>query len=1078
MEYGEIVPNELLIRARLEKGWTQSQLAEEVGTTFETVSRWERGVVLPGPYFRTKLCSAFGKSPTELGFDKVGSDTPLAAGPPPSVFLSSAYADADRKFVVSLKKEMQMRGIVLWSSRTVKRQSLHRKGDVLQEAIRTVQLVLVIVSPHTRGSNHVEYTRALARHYRRPVCVVWIEGESIQECLPEQYGDPGVVIDARVGEERYLHNKIISTIERTWLSPSDPGTAGLSEPMWAIPELTRQLIGRDELLLKVGNLLRGPHTRLVILSGPGGIGKTHLALHAAMKLREHFVDGACFVTLAAISDPNLVIPTVAKALNIREVGESMLLEQVKVALKNKHFLLLLDNYEHVQEAAQYLPELLAACPHLKIIVTSRSRMRRLGERSQDGRMVLLELESLSPDAAMALFRQRAQVARANFEITPANAPIIAEICERLDRLPLAIELAAARTESMSTQLLLDHLKDQPHDTMEHFMVDPYRDADDRQHSLYSTIEWSYNSLTAWEQQLFRQLAVFAGSCGLEAIEAICDPLSTAALPVWKGVESLLEKSLIQSAEKAGEGRLHLLETIREYGLERLKASGEDLATKRLHATYFLRLVEEAESHLKGEQQARWLGRLELEQENLRAALDWFITHEEPELALRFCGAMWRFWHLRGYWSEGRHWLEAALSASQEDVSMATRAWALCVAGNLAYYQDDNSVARALLEESAALCRMLELDRELAVALGTLVVLVDAQDGHAAAAPLLAESEQLCLKLGSSWEVAYLLRRVAQYVLSYGELKHAVTYAQEGLFLAKKLGDKSLTAYTLGTLGAIAAYQGDMQQSIEYFQESLSNARELNDKHLIASTLNSLVYFKTLQSDVSMEVDAQEALAQARELGDRLLISRALHTLGTIAIRQNNAAQAALWFREGLSQALEISYNEGIGWDIYGLALIAEEEGQFQSAARLFGAMEAWLDVNVDMNPAEQAEYTRAIEHVRAHLGKRPFAAVRSEGRGLTPGQILVAPRSAPVVGTPPSPKYPNGLTRREVEVLCLVAEGLANKAIAQKLHIELRTVTTYLTTVYSKIRVSSDGKEGQIAQRVAAAHFVEDHDLC
>jgi DNA-binding CsgD family transcriptional regulator/tetratricopeptide (TPR) repeat protein len=711
-------------------------------------------------------------------------------------------------------------------------------------------------------------------------------------------------------------------------------------------------------------------------------------------------------------------------------------------------------------------------------VTSRTRLRGLDEIGDEARFVFIEIGVLSLEAAMNLFQQRARVARGTFEIIPANEPVIAAICERLDKLPLALELAAARISSFSPQRLLALLKQHPQDVMENVMVDLERDAGDRQRSLYNTIGWSYFSLSHSEQRLFRLLSVFAGSCALEAIEAICDALDKSSSHVWKDVESLLDKSLLRTAEHKGEGRLQLLETIREYGLERLKASGEEEITWRVYAEYYLRLVGDAEPHLKGEQQAIWLERLEQEVENLRAALDWLITHNEVELALRFCGALWRFWHLYGYWGEGRRWLEIALSLPTVASPAATRAWALYVAGDLAYYQYDNSAAGKLLEECVQLSRVLGENRTLALALGTLGVIRHVPETHAVAHAMLEESENLCRTLDISWELAYVLRRIVQHYVQDGYLKQAVDYAREGLTVAKKLGDSSLAAYTLGTLGEIAYRQGDITQAIAYNRESLSFAKELNDKYLLANAFNNLDYFSALLGEPTLASNALEALKLSRELGDQLLINRVLNTLGYIALRQRNFPQAEAWYREGLSHAVEFDSKEAIGWNLYGLALVAGAEEQYPRVARLSGTIEKYLDINADMSSAEQAEYTRVMGLARAELGKRAFAAVQREGRSLTPAQIVVAPRSTPTIGAPPPPKYPNGLTKREVEVLCLVADGLTNKAIAQKLHIELRTVTTYLTTAYSKIGSSSEKNAGLVAQRMTAAHFVNDHDLC
>ncbi len=1082
MGYEERVPNEKLIRARLEKGWTQARLAEEVGTTFETVSRWERGVVIPGLFYREKLRDILGKSAAELGMDQAESSAFGSAGSTRIVFLASAYADAERKPVLSLKKELAARDMTLWSSALVKRQAAHHKSGILEEAIQAAQLVLIILSPHSKGSTHVRHTRDLTRHFKKPVCEVWIEGASLSECLPDSYGETGVLIDARQGDVAALLKQIIAAIER--LAPGDPGTSELSEPIWNVPEPKKSLVGREELVIKVRELLRGPHARFISLTGPGGIGKTHLALHIAREVRERFVDGACYVLLTHLRDHTLVIPTIAQHLGIRDTGDGLLLERMKIALKQKHFLLLLDNFEHMLEASERLLELLATCPHLKMIVTSRTRLRDLAERGDEARFALLELDTLSQDAAVALFEQRARLARETFEITSANLPLIQEICKRLDRLPLAIELAAARLGLLSTQDLLARLKQRPQEAMENIFIDLNRAGSDRQRSIYNTIGWSYHSLLPDEQQLFRQLAVFAGGCSLEMLEAMSDALGRDSSHVWQHVESLLDKNLLRSRERQGAMRLYLLETIREYGSGLLQASGEEETLRQTHARCYLKLAEEAAVHLKGEQQMAWLEQLEREVQNLRAALDWLIAHSEAEHALRLCSALWRFWHLYGYWSEGRRWLQAALALPASASTCAARAKALYAAGDMAYYQDDTDLARTLLEECAQLCRAVGDNRTLGLALGTLGVLMHEPATHEAAHALLEESERLCRAPEHTWELAYVLRRRAQHCMQDGYLKQAIDYLHEGLALAKKLGDGSLAAFTLGTLGAVAAHQGDTTQAIAYNRESLSYAREINNKHLLANALNNLDYFSALQGEPALASNALDALKLSRELGDQLLINRSLNTLGYAALRQHNLPQAMTWYREGLSHAIEWDNKERIVDNLYGLALIAEAEEQYAQAARLFGAVEASLNISAGMFPVERAEYMRAIESVRTHLGRKTFAALYREGQQLTPAQILVAPRPDPVSGTPPSPKYPNGLTKREVEMLCLLTKGLTYYEIAEKLSISPRTVNTALYRVYDKIGVSksstvrNEKEASRVAPRIAAARFMEEHDLC
>jgi predicted ATPase/DNA-binding CsgD family transcriptional regulator/transcriptional regulator with XRE-family HTH domain len=1080
VSFEEIIPNERLKHARFQMGLTQAELAEKVGTTFETVSRWERGIKVPSAYYRRKLCEVFGKTVEELGL-LTGTELYPKPGSIPCVFLSSAYADADLKFVDSLKADLQAHGITIWSSRIVRRQETRNKRNVLQEAIRASQVVLLIVSPRTQTSHHVHDTLQLARHFNRPVCMVWIGGENLQECIPQDYGEQYVTIDARNVDEQHLNEKLIATLEQRWFASNEANISVLSEMEWEAPTRLKLLIGREEELAKLSELLLSQQIRLVTLLGPGGIGKTHLGTTITLDLRKHFVDGVCIVSLSAIKDPMLVVPAIAQELGIREVGDSTLFEQVKFSLRNRHLLLFIDNFEQVQESATRLAELLEECPRLKMLVTSRVRLHIRDEYEFFVPPLALpdlasyaENDILTRSAAVALFIQRAQAAKPDFRVNSVNIRTIAEICVRLDGLPLAIELTAARMRSLASQALLVKLEERLLDVV----ISRDQDISDRQRTLRGTIAWSYDLLDTTEQQLFQRLAVFTGSWSLEAVEAIYHELGEETIHVWDGVESLLDKSLLRSAEREGEGRLQLFETIREYGLERLEASGEAEAVRQAHAEYYLGLVEEAEPQLKSVQQIMWLARLEQEQENSRAALKWFIEREESELSLRFCGALWWFWRLRGFWSEGRRWLEAALGLPQTGGPTISRARALCAAGDLAYYQDDYPLARSLLEESVMLCRALRAEKELAFALGALGVLLRLQSAPQTANPLLEESERLCRMLDSNWELSYLLRKLAEYTAQHAELNQAVEYAQESLMLAQKLGDKSLIATVMITLGNIAARQGDLIQAIAFNQEGLTLARELADKLLIANALNNSGYFAALRGDLTLAAYVHQGYSLMCELGDRMYITRTLHSVGYVTLRQGNLAQARKRFREGISLAQEISSDFDLGLILFGLALISKTEGQFQQAARLLGAVETKLDLNMDMNAAERAEFKRTVEDVRTQLGGKAFAAARDEGRTMSLEQALATSWSPAVANSPPSPRYPDGLTEREVEVLCLVAKGYTDEQIARHLVIAPRTVNTHLTLIYRKIGVSSDGKERQFTPRIVATRYVFEHDLC
>lgn len=851
-------------------------------------------------------------------------------------------------------------------------------------------------------------------------------------------------------------------------------------PMWKVPTIFTPLIGRENEVAESCALLKEPAVRLITLLGTGGIGKTRLCFQLAREIQPYFADGICFIPLAPVNQPDLVVPTIARELGIQRIGAQPIFEQVKVALRNRHFLLLLDNFEQIVASAPLIEELLAACPRLKVVVTSRAVLHLAAEHEFPVPPLdlpdlnqLPEDETLTQYAAIALFIQRAKAILPKFRLTQDNARAIAEICVRLDGLPLAIELAAGHIKLLPPHMLLARLPQ-----LFQSSSGTSRTLPPRHQTLRNALQWSYNLLDAQEQQLFRRLSIFVGWT-LEAVEAMETTLNTGerdTLSTMDRVSSLLDKSLlIQRVEEGKEPRLSMLRTVREYALELLRESGEMEQCQHTHALYFLTLVEEAESYLKGAQQMTWLVQLERERNNLRAALAWLIKYEETELVLRLCAALWRFWHLRGYWSEGRRWLEAALGLTQNGEPTVARARSLCAAGDLAYYQDDYGAARPLLEESITLCRELNIKRELAIALGALGILLDVQGDHAAARPLLKESERLCRTVGTRWELAHLLPKLGQRAVQAGNLTRAAALTHEALTLAQALNDKSLIATAFSSLASLVAIQGDQTQAMAYDRQCLRLARELGDKYLTALTLQNLGYTAALQGDMAQAVArAQEGLVLARELGDKLTINLALHSLGYIASLQGNTKQAAVSYREGLSLAQEIGYESRIGWHLIGLATVAAAEEQPVRAARLFGAAETRLDINVSMNDMERADYERTVEAVRNKLDHRTFQAAWAEGHTMTPEQALAAPEPASVlpppvrISFPSTPVYPAGLTAREVEVLRFLASGQTVAQIATQLVVSPRTVSTHITSIYRKIQVQS---------RSAATRYAIDHNL-
>jgi predicted ATPase/class 3 adenylate cyclase len=744
-----------------------------------------------------------------------------------------------------------------------------------------------------------------------------------------------------------------------------------------LPVQSTAFIGREKEVAAVVALLRNPDVRLVTLTGPGGTGKTRLGLQVAAEVLDDFEGGVYSVELAALTDPSLVASTIAQTLGVTESAGKPLLDSLREYLKDRHLLLLLDNFEQVAVASSVVDALMKGAARLKVLATSRVCLNLYGEHeyavpplSLPDPKHLLSLEHVSQYEAVRLFIERAQAVKSDFTITNENAPAVAEICVRLDGLPLAIELAAARVKLFSPQALLSRLGNRLK-----MLTGGASNLPRRQQTLRAAIEWSYDLLSEGEKQFFRRMAVFQGGRTLEGLEAVCNYDGSLEVDVLDGVESLVNNSLLGQREgRDGEPRFWMLETIHEYAREKLQENGEAEALHREHALYFMTLAEEAQPHLVGKEQQEWLERLEEEYDNIRAALRWgreTNQAEDIETGLRLAGAIWRFWLVRGYFSEGLEQLSGLLVLQQAekkseglttdisriraealytDESKGYRAKALNGAGLLAHNQGDYATARSLHNESLALKQELGDKQGIAASLGNLGLVAQEQGDHITARSLHEES----------------------------------------LVLRREIGHKSGIAYALTNVGIMAQEQGDHITARSLHEESLAMQRELGDKRGIAMSLVNLGIVAHLQEDYTTARSlAEESLVLLRELGDKWGIAAALNNIGNVAQEEGDYASARALYEESLLLFRELGNKLRIAMSLAGLGRVAVNMGRPELGARVLGAVEARLgDIDAVLDSEDRLPYERAVESARSLLEEEPFERAWQQGRAMSMEQAI------------------------------------------------------------------------------------------
>ena len=806
----------------------------------------------------------------------------------------------------------------------------------------------------------------------------------------------------------------------------------------SLPTPLSSFVGREREVAEVRHLLAA--NRLVTLLGPGGIGKTRLAIEAATGIVGNFADGIVFVALASVRDPGLVISAVARALGIQDVGSRALVDRLRSRLRAADLLLLLDNFEHVLSAADAIGSLLADCSRLRVLVTSRAPLRLSGECEVPVQPLalpethtLLPPEELGKYEAVWLFIERGSKVRPQLTLTGHHAAAVAEICARLDGLPLAIELAAARLRVLSPQGLLERLG---HALP--LLVGGPRDMPARQQTLAATIGWSYDLLDPAEQRLFRRISVFVGGFTLDAAEAVCGDADL-GLAVLDGLESLLAKSLLgRHEEERATPRFRMLETIREYALEQAHAAAELGEFRRRHAAYFLGVGEMAATKFSSFSAPEWLQRLETDHNNLRASLSWALEEHDPDTALRLSSAVWHFWYARGYLTEGARWLEDALR----------------MADGLAPERRQELGATGLPRHIAARAR----------ALTGAGVLAHYQGHYARAATLCGQSLALCRKVGDQPGIAAALKGLALVARSGGDFATARTMYEEARRIHEALGDQWGLSYTLRYLAIVLWMEADYAAARPVIDASLSLAREIGDRQGVGLSLTVTSYVAcSLGEHAAAEIAARNAFTQHESYGDRRGAAQALWTLGMAVAGQGRYQEANAHHKRALSTFSEIGDRYFMGVCFIGLAQVALAAGRPGDAVCLLAADSAtmaaigaprsrWLSIKPYIE--------RTLDQARRMLDEAAFEQSWTIGKSLS---VEDAAELAMAVPDPPRPVKCSAihsdrarpLTARELAVAHRIARGLTNKQIAAELVIAEGTADRHVSNILGKLGFSS-----------------------